>query len=215
MKDFATFRRASVFNNDDSADWMSLRTTFYDSSYCFPPAQLQAPCNPDTFCPDCAQHYAGKMDKDAGMRAMLMGAVMFGSWCGPSGGRLLHDLEAYYGKYIPLYNEKIKPLVREANLYHVLPRPDHIHWDGVQYGRDDEPENGVAGVLFLFKPTADNPDAIRVPVRGLNPERTYHVRFYERVSQSFAADGKTLMRDGVLCRIEEDCGSEMIFFETE
>jgi len=215
MKDHATFCRASVFNNDDSADWMSLRTTFYDSSYCFPPAQLQAPCNPDTFCPDCLQHYAGKMDKDAGMRAMLMGAVMFGSWCGPSGGRLPHDLEAYYGKYIPLYNEKIKPLVREANLYHVLPRPDHVHWDGVQYGRDDEPENGVAGVLFLFKPTADNPAEIRVSVRGLNPDRTYHVQFYERTSQSFVTDGRTLMRDGLLCRIEEESGSEIVFFETK
>ena len=213
MKDFAVFRRASVVNNDDSADWMSLRTTFYDSSYCFPPAQLQAPCNPDTFCPDCERHYAGNGDKDTGMRAMLMGAVMFGSWCGPSHGKLPHDLEAYYGKYLPLYNEKIKPLVREANLYHVLPRPDHIHWDGMQYGRDDRPANGVAGVLFLFKPTPENPEEIRVRIRGLNPDFRYRARFFERGEQSFTASGGELMHDGLCCRIAEESGSEMIFFE--
>ncbi len=215
MKDFATFRRASVFNNDDSADWMSLRTTFYDSSYCFPPAQLQAPCNPDTFCPDCERHYAGNGDKDAGMRAMLMGAVMFGSWCGPSHGKLPHDLEAYYGKYLPLYNEKIKPLVREANLYHVLPRPDHIHWDGVQYGRDDRPDNGVAGVVFLFKPTPENPEEICIRIRGLNAGFRYKVRFYEREEQSFTATGSDLMKNGLRVRIAEESGSEMIFIEIE
>jgi hypothetical protein len=213
MKDFAVFRRATVFNNDDSADWMSLRTTFYDSSYCFPPAQLQAPCNPDTFCPDCEKHYAGLGGKDDGMRAMLMGAVMFGSWCGPSGGHLPHGLEAYYETYVSLYKEKIRPLVRDANLYHVLPRPDHIHWDGVQYGRSDRPENGIAGVLFLFKPTADNPPAIRVPVRGLEPSSEYRAAFHERKEQSFTARGEDLMRDGIVCRIDEDSGSELVFFE--
>lgn len=212
MKDFATMRRASVFNTDDSADHSSLRTTFYDSSYCFPPAQLQFPCNGDTFCPDCAAHYNGEGDPHFGMRAMVMGGIMCSSWSGPKDGRYRWGLTEIYEEYCHLHNEKIKPLIREANLYHTLPRPDHIHWDGLQYGCDTIPENGIGGALFLFKPTDEEGAGKNVPIRGLNPDLTYAVEFYERKEQSFTAAGSELLEKGVKCIIPEVCGSEIIFF---
>lgn len=214
MKDYATMHRCTVFNNDDSANFNSLRTTFYDSYYCFPPAQLQAPCNPDTFCPECEKYYAGIGDKDFGMRAMIMGAVMFGSWCGSNDGQFNHDLNRYYKEYINLHNEKVKPLIREANLYHTLPRPDSIHWDGMQYGCDFIPENKIGGALFLFKPTNEEGCTKTVTIRGLNPDYTYRADFYERKDQSFTATGRELMENGLTCTINEDCGSEIVFFVT-
>lgn len=216
MKDFATMHRASVINNDDSADWMSLRTTFYDSSYCFPPAQLQSPVNPDTFCPDCEKYYAGKGDKDMGMRSVIMSAVMLGSWCNRVDGETLHHgLEAYYAKYLHLHNEVIKPLMRHGNLYHTLPRPDHIHWDGMQYGCDFIPESGVGGVLFLFKPTDQNEPAVHVTIRGLNPSYIYCADYLERKNQSYSATGEELMKNGLTCLIPEATGSEIVLFRVE
>ncbi len=213
MKDFATMHRTPVFNNDDSADFNSLRTTFYDSSYCFPPAQLQAPVNPNTFCPDSDEYYIGWGNKDFGMRAMIMGGVMLGSWGGPRNGHLRFDLERYYEEYVNLHNQKVKPLIRHANLYHTLPRPDAIHWDGMQYGLDYDPENHIAGALFLFKPTNQDTNEKTVAIRGLNPDLTYRADFYERKDQSFVATGADLMQNGLTCRIDEDCGSEIVFFE--
>ncbi len=213
MKDYATMHRTPVFNNDDSADYLSLRTTFYDSSYCFPPAQLQSPCNPDTFCPDSGKYYAHLGDKDFGMRAMIMGGVMLASWSGAKDGHLQYDLEHYYEKYLTLHNEKIKPLIRHANLYHTLPRPDSIHWDGMQYGTDTDPANHIGGALFLFKPTNEEGNEKHVAIRGLNPNLTYRATFYEREEQSFVMTGKALMEKGLTCRIEEACGSEIVFFE--
>lgn len=212
MKDFATMRRASVFNNDDSADHSSLRTTFYDSSYCFPPAQLQFPCNGDTFSPECKAHYNEEGDQHYGMRAIVMGGIMCSSWCGPKHGNYQYGLDKIYGEYCRLQNEKIKPLIREANLYHTLPRPDYIHWDGMQYGYDKIPENGVGGALFLFKPTNEEGGVKTVKIRGLNPDLTYRAEFYERKEQSFTASGAELMENGLTCVIEEDCGSEIVFF---
>ena len=212
MKDYATMHRAAVFNNDDSADHSSLRTTFYDSSYCFPPAQLQAPCNGDTFSPACEAHYNGEGDPHFGMRAMIMGGIMCSSWCGPKNGHYRYGLEEIYGEYCRLHNEKIKPLIREGNLYHTLPRPDHIHWDGMQYGWDRVPENGVGGVLFLFKPTDAEGSEKTVRIRGLNPDLVYTAAFYERKEQSFTATGAELMEKGLTCVIEEPAGSEMVFF---
>jgi len=213
MKDYATMHRTPVFNNDDSADYLSLRTTLYDSSYCFPPAQLQSPCNPDTFCPESEKHYAGIGDKDYGMRSMIMGGVMLASWTGPKDGHLQYDLEKYFAKYVNLHNEKIKPLIRHGNLYHTLPRPDQIHWDGMQYGCDFIPENRIGGALFLFKPTNEEGSEKTVRIRGLNPDLTYRAAFYERTEQSFTATGAELMEKGLTCVIEEELGSEIVFFE--
>ena len=212
MKDFATMRRASIFNTDDSADHSSLRTTFYDSSYCFPPAQLQFPCNGDTFAPECTAHYNGEGDLHYGMRALVMGGIMCSSWCGPKDGQYRYGLTEIYDEYCHLQNEKIKPLIRNANLYHTLPRPDYIHWDGMQYGCDGIPENGIGGALFLFKPTDAEGKEKTVKIRGLNPRLTYSVEFYERREQSFTATGQELMENGLRCVIPETPGSEIVFF---
>lgn len=213
MKDYATMRRTSAFNNDDSATLGSLRTTFYDSSYCFPPSQLQAPMNPDTFCPDCEKYYKGLGDKDFGFRSLIMGAVMLASWCGSEDGRTLkHDLLPYYKEYLNLHNEKIKPLIRHANLYHILPRPDGVHWDGMQYGCDYIPDNRICGASFIFKPTDQDGTKKIVPVRGLNPDIIYSVEFYERKDQNFEAMGSELMENGFEIEITEACGSDIVFF---
>lgn len=213
MKDYATMHRTCAFNNDDSSNNASLRTTFYDSTYCFPPAQLQAPTNPDTCCPDSEKFYQGVGDKDMGFRALIMGGVMLGSWSGDIDHKDFHyGLKDYYKKYLNLHNEKVKHLIRHANLYHILPRPDHINWDGMQYGMKEIPENRICGASFLFKPTAKAGVTKHIPVRGLNPDVTYKCEFYERENLSFVATGAELMEKGFDITINEDCGSEIVFF---
>ena len=73
-------------------------------------------------------------------------------------------------------------------------------------------ENKICGALFLFKPTNEEGNTKTVNIRGLNPEITYSVDFYERKDQSYIATGKELMENGLTCTIEEELGSEIIFF---
>ena len=47
---------------------------------------------------------------------------------------------------IALYKAKLRPLIREANLYHVSDRPDGVHWDGIEYFDQARSK----GVLFAF-----------------------------------------------------------------
>lgn len=212
MKDLATLKRTTVFNTDDSADYVSLRTTFYDSSYCIPPCQLQNPVDPSTFSPE-SDKYAGIGDKDFGFRAMIMTGIMFSSWSGrDETGHLKYGLEDYYKEYINLHNEKIKHLIRHADLYHILPRPDNIHWDGVQYGTDKIPQNRICGATFIFKPTDEEGKTKKVPVRGLSEKTTYSVEFYQRKEQNFTATGKELMENGITVTINETLGSDIIFY---
>ncbi len=213
MKDYATMHRATIFNNDDSADFASLRTTFYDSSYCFPPAQLQWPLDPCSFSPEHEKYYCGYGDRDFGFRSLISGPVMLASWGGSRSFEEYHLLD-YYKEYLNLHNEKVKHLIRHANLYHTLPRPDGIHWDGIQYGMDHSVNgNKIHGAAFIFKPSDKDGDSKHIDIRGLCPDATYRAEFYERKAQSFIASGKDIMEKGITVRMEGVPASDIIFFE--
>lgn len=202
IKDFATLTRCVNINNDDSADYTSLRTTFYDSSYCIPQIQLQSPVNIDTFAKG-SPYYTGTGDSDFGMRSVIMGAVMLGSWSG-------NVDEALYREYMALYNEKIKPLVRGADLYHILPRPDGTNWDGIQYA-DKDSEQEIKGCVFLFKPTAAEGDEKTIVLRGLYADRTYVLTSQDERMEPIEAKGKDLMSKGVTAVIAGDMGSDILW----
>lgn len=213
MKDYATMHRATIFNTDDSADFASLRTTFYDSSYCFPPAQLQWPLDPCSFCPESEKYYCGYGDRDFGFRSLIMAPIHLGSW-GGSASFEKYNLLAYYKEYLNLHNEKVKHLIRHANLYHTLPRPDGIHWDGMQYGMDHSVNgNNIHGAAFIFKPSDQDGDSKHITIRGLCPDAIYKADFYERKEQSFVASGKEIMEKGITVHMDGTPGSDIIFFE--
>lgn len=210
LKDYATMTKAIYINNEDSANYNSLRKSFYDASYCLPSAQLQSPCNPDTFCSE-SSYYQGPGDKDYGMRSILMGAVSMGSWSGPVNGHLQFGLETYISEYYNMYNQKIKPLVRNANLYHILPRPDNVHWDGMEY-YDPSTSNEIKGCVFLFKPSTTDGDTKTIYFKGLNPATTYTLEFEDRTAQNTTRTGAQLM-NGFSVTMTGTAASEIIWIK--
>ena len=214
MKDLFTATKAVVINCDDAANYAGMRATFYDSSYVIHPAQLQMPCNADFANPDQPLFYPktaqGAMSdaafKDAmidmGFRTQCLGVPMFSSWT----GTLLTD---YYAAYAEMYKTKLRPLIRNGELYHVLPRPDGVHWDGVQYA-DKDAAGEIKGAAFLFKPSAQADDTVRVTLRGLAPDTRYALRFEDRPEQNFTADGETLMTEGLTVTVA-GVGSEIVW----
>src|SRR6266436_5304649 len=109
-----------------------------------------------------------------------------------------------------LYKSALRPLIREADLYHVSKRPDGVQWDGMEYysarlGR---------GVLYAFRGSAPDQPAHRFRLRGLTPGRRYALRFQDHGG---AADrvqtGEVLMRQGVAVTLRRPLSSELVFFE--
>lgn len=212
LKDYATMSRSVNINNDDSANYNGLRMSFYDSSYCLPPAQLELPCNPDTFCSE-STYYQAPADIDYGMRSVMLGVPMFGSWSGTSSdGHLQYGLEEAYQKNLVMYQEKIKPLVKYANLYHILPRPDNINWDGVEYYNPDVTD-GIKGCVFLFKPTDTEGSIKTIYFKGLDENTQYTLEFEDRPEQNTVKSGKELMENGLDVEITGDFGSEIIWIK--
>ena len=215
MKDLLTSTIAVSINCDDCANYLSLRTTFYDSSYVIHPAQLQIPTNMSFFNTNSDQFYP-KVEStctdedydfhetmiDMGFRSTIMGSPMFATW----GGELLREAVT---EYTLLYREKIRPIQRDGELYHILPRPDGTNWDGMMYADPDSKEE-LKGVVFLFKPSEQTTDSYNVVMRGLDPDVTYQLSFEDRPEQNCSAKGSVLMSEGIEVFIKS-IGSEIIW----
>jgi alpha-galactosidase len=204
MKDLLTATRAVVINCDDSADFHSLKMSFYDSSYVIHPTQLQLPTNCLTYV-HTSKYYSGVGDYVYGLRSQLVGGVMLCNW---EGGR---DIEtAYWLKYLKAYNARIKPLIRYGDLYHIFDRPDGIHWDGMAY-IDADAESSTKGIVMLWKPTEQDGDTKTIKLRGLDASATYEVKFNDRTEQNVTMTGKELMEKGFEAKIEGKSGSEWVW----
>ncbi len=217
QKDIYTATRVVIFNTEDSANYLNMRAAFYDSSYILHPAQLQFPCNPDfwdpiqpSFTPNIPAPTVAEGDNydfrtamlDMGYRSTILGVPHWGSWTNT-------PHVDYYKKYATLYKEKVRPLVREAELYHILPRPDGVNWDGIMYA-DPDSANEIKGVVFLFKPSADVENVKNIVFDGLDESTVYQLTFEDRPEQNCTATGADLMTKGIDVEIKY-VGSEIIW----
>ena len=108
---------------------------------------------------------------------------------------------------VATYKARIRPLVREADLYHVFPRPDGRSRDGIEYY---DPVAGK-GVVYLFQPSGEaQPERIRL--KGLDPRRTYRIEFEDGTQPSSVKPAAELMDNGLPVTLEGDELSELIFF---
>jgi len=207
MKDFFTATKASVINCDDSGNFMSLHMSFYDSSYCIHPAQLFLPCNTLTYTPGYPDH-VGIGDYAYGLRTLLTGGFLVCT--GRAEGPTEEDF-SYWEYYIAnLYNNIVKPLIRYGDLYHILPRPDGVHWDGLEY-IDADSENEIKGLVMLWKPTNEEGPEKTIFLRGLEADTLYQLTFEDRPEQNVQRTGADLMENGLTVVIEGESGSEMIW----
>lgn len=210
MKDHFVGKYASNFNIDDSANYLSLRTSFYDSSYCFHPIQLQQPVNLETFTAESVHYYPvynqkySEAVKKMGFRSLMLSGLHTACWSGPVDGVLPHGLLDDLTESLAFYNETVKPLLREGDLYHILPRPDGTNWDGVMYAKD-----GGDAIMFLFKPSDTVSDTITVKARGLDENASYKLNFTDTPSLNCTMTGKELMENGITAKIS-GVGSEIV-----
>lgn len=215
MKDLYTGTVATVINCDDSANWLSLRTTFYDSTYVIHPTQLQIPVNINSFntespmfWPQTSTAYSGdgydfhESMLDMGFRSAILGPPMFATF----GGDMLREKVI---EYSAMYKERVRPIQRSGELYHILPRPDGVNWDGMMYA-DPDTDAEIKGIVFLFKPTDNAGNTKNVVLRGLDTGKTYKLSFEDNSDADCTMTGEKLMTGGIDVTIM-GIGSEIIW----
>lgn len=202
MKDFGVSRRASKIQNQDQYRPIDARRSFYDASFVFPPMQLAALTGSWS-----DWQASGSVFE---FRSASMGAAYWHPDA-PNGGNggpvWTAEQKKAIKKAVATYKTKLRPLIRNADLYHIFPRPDNKRWDGVEYF---DPA-AKRGVVYLFKPAAGT-DTTAVKLRGLRPDASYRVTFEDGSNPEAVKTGKELAA-GMDVTLKGESSSELMFFE--
>ena len=112
---------------------------------------------------------------------------------------------------IELYKKELRPLIRDANLYHISQRPDGIHWDAIEYW-DTERQKGA---VFAFRGTIEDENMHSFVLEGLQPGTRYRLIYHDHTSPDRAVTGKDLMSSGLKVALPLQNSSELIFIEKQ
>ncbi len=199
MVDFGSAAHGDYFSITDTYDPLSNRRAFYDTSHVLPAAMLES--------------YVEKWPAPRleNFRYMLRSGMMGWFTIMLDTNTWSAEQHAAAKEEIDLYKKELRPLIRDANLYHVSPRPDGIHWDGVEYW---DPSRG-RGVVYAFRGMIEGENQHSFVLRGLQPRKKYRIHFHDRTSANRSVPGEELMKHGLPVSLSGTNSSELIFIEEQ
>jgi alpha-galactosidase len=197
MVDFGSAAHGDYFSITDTYDPLSNRRAFYDTSYMLPAAMLES--------------YVEKWPTPQPwnflymLRSGMMGWVSImtdtNAWSAEQ-----HDAAR---KAIALYKERLRPLIRDAQLFHISARPDGIHWDGIEYWDSAR----RTGVVYAFRGSDTTEPRHTFLLGGLNAASTYKLSFEDKTKSDMNISGAQLMQVGLEVNLQHPLSSELIFIE--
>ncbi len=199
MVDFGSAAHGDYFSVTDSYDPLSNRRAFYDASHVLPPAMLETYVDKRP-----TPHLANFLYE---LRSGMMG------WFSVMQDTNQWTPEQHRAAYaaLALYKTKLRPLIRDAELFHIAQRPDGVHWDGMEYWDPSRKQ----GVVFAFRGSAADEPEHRFKLAGLKAEKTYRLHFEDGSLKDAAESGQRLMREGLLVSLSQPLSSEVVFLLEE
>jgi hypothetical protein len=199
MVDFGSAAHGDYFSITDTYDPLSNRRAFYDTSYMLPPAMLESYVEkwptpePENFL------YMLR----SGMMGWVTIMIDTTTWTPEQ-----HEAAR---QAIAVYKEKLRPLIRDARLYHVSSRPDGLHWDGIEYW---DPVRRK-GVLYAFRGSIASEASHAFVLQGLDAASHYRLHFQDGSSPDREEIGKQLLSEGIEVHLAHPLSSELVFVERE
>jgi hypothetical protein len=205
LKDFTTLQRISVFTNEDSAGPEFHRESFYSCSFVINPVQIKTDIGMNLGPHGEAPNNSGYTPNDDTvndspewvsyiLRNGFMGANMATNWCFYTPNQI-EGVKIHW----PLYKTRQRPILRglnpgdlPADVYHILPIPNGIDWDGIEYFNSSLNKGSV--LLFKSSETAANSKVIKL--KGLDEKGIYTLSFQDRKEQDTKMTGLELMEKG-------------------
>jgi alpha-galactosidase len=197
MVDFGTAAHGDYFSITDTYDPLSNRRAFYDTSHVLPAAMLESYV--EKWPTPRIENFRYMLR--SGMMGWLTIMIDTSSWTAQQ--------HAEAKKEIELYKRELRPLIRDADLYHISTRPDGVHWDGVEYW---EPRR-ERGVVYAFRGSTRDEDLHSFRLSGLKTSERYLLKFHDHTSPDQTLTGRELMSSGVKVRLPRANSSELIFFQ--
>ena len=196
MVDFGSAAHGDYFSITDTYDPLSNRRAFYDTSHVLPAAMLES--------------YVEKWPtpRIENFRYMLRSGMM--GWL-----TIMLDTNAWSAEQhaeakqeIGLYKKELRGLIRDGSLYHVSPRPDGVHWDGIEYWDAARKK----GVVYAFRGSSEAEETHAFMLQGLDASARYRVKFHDSGAAEIAT-GRDLMGAGLKLTLSQPNSSELVFLE--
>jgi len=197
MVDFGSAAHGDYFSITDTYDPLSNRRAFYDTSYMLPAAMLES------YVEKWPVPHPGNFlyMLRSGMMGWLTIMTDTNAWTPEQHKMAAEEFE--------LYKQKLRPLIRDASMYHASARPDGVHWDGIQYWDSSRGK----GVVFAFRGTTPDEDHHAYLLHGLDSARTYRLHFQDGSAPDAAEKGSRLMEHGLEVHLANPLSSELVFVE--
>jgi Melibiase/Glycosyl hydrolase family 36 C-terminal domain len=197
MVDFGSAAHGDYFSVTDTYDPLANRRAFYDASHVLPPAMLES---------YVASWPAPRIENFRyALRSGMLG--WFSLMLDTSQWTAQQRTEAQ--RQFALYKSSLRPLIREADVYHVTQRPDGVNWDGIEYYSPKLRR----GVLYAFRGSANDLPAHRFRLAGLKRGGRYRLNFQDNPAANREITGESLMQMGVDVSLALPLSSDLIFFE--
>ena len=198
MVDFGAARRVHYFSITDSYFPLANRRAFYDTSFVMPPSM-------------CECYVMSIPLKNIGeFRNMIRSGLM--GWCTvmQDPAKWTPEQAAAAKQEFETYKQRLRPLIRSGDLYHVSERPDGIRWDGIQYVSVDKSD----GVLYAFRGSTHEPEHAYV-LQGLQPLGHYRLHFQDGGQADQIVRGSELMTQGVKVKLALPDTSQLVFISAQ
>ncbi len=198
MIDFGSAAHGDYFSMTDTYTPLANRRAFYDASFVLPPAMLEA--------------YEAKWPTPtiASFLYMLRSGMMGWLTVMQNTNEWTRQQHAAAREAIALYKRRLRPLIRDAQLFHVSARPDGVHWDAMEYW---DPVR-AQGVVFAFHGSDAAQREHRFVLAGLEGRAIYHLHFEDGTSPDATVSGEQLMTSGLRVALREPLSSELIFLSS-
>jgi Melibiase len=197
MVDFGSAAHGDYFSVTDTYDPLANRRAFFDASYVLPPAMLESYV--ESYPAPRIENFRYVLR--SGMLGWFSLMLDASQWTA-------QQREAAHREFA-LYKSMLRPLIRQADVYHVADRPDGVHWDGMEYYS----ARLRRGVLYAFRGSANDLPTHRFRLSGLKGSSRYRLSFQDNPAANREQTGESLMQMGVDVGLALPLSSDLIFFE--
>jgi alpha-galactosidase len=192
--DYGIMQRTHYISITDTYDPLSNRRAIYDSSYAVPPSM-------------CECYVENRTGKTLGTFKYMLRSGMMGWFTLMADATHWSPEQRAAAKYeFANYKKNLRPLIQQADLYHVSERPDGKRWDGMQYY---DAKTG-RGLLFAFRGTTGE-KSFQFRLKGLDPDARYELTCEDKSSPTTIKTGRELLDEGVTIELAEPENSELIY----
>jgi alpha-galactosidase len=199
IKDFGDIAHVHYIVGTDTLSALADRQSIYDTSFMFPPSSI--------LLYTYERIYSEVADAP---EPYLWRSGMMGAWdlALTESANLTDKQRKQIRRSTDIYKSWIRPVLQDAHVHHILPRPDGVHWDGMFYWNASIGK----GTAYVFRPNSEMSHQL-IYLAGLKAKKNYAIHSEDGSVRTGRFSGEALMNRGLDVHLASTFSSELVYVE--